>query len=517
MPGPSGPAQPLFLGRDATLTRFSTPLACGAAAALVLLVIVPQRIASRGYLGNVSGAWSAMADDVAHGVLYRPLVSDLGLGGTRYMPLHPVLQGVLARTGLGLRLAGHLVTLVGAALLVAGGALGLARRGVPRAIAVSAGVLALASRTAVVGVAGVRGDVLPVGLAVMGLALLPRERGRSVVPAAAFLALALLTKQTVIWAPAGAAVALIAAGEWRTLIRLAASVAALTAAGIAGALWFSHGEMLASFRAVATAGGLSAVYLRTLEYARPGEVIWALGGASLTAFRGRRALQDPICSAGLITVPVTVLMFLSPGLHINHLVDTTALGALGAGAAFADERVRRWAKGVLVAGTVFGLAEAVLLDGIVMHRTDLEEVAAALPAGSGPVLSDNPWVPLAAGERAFILDAYSVQLTRDGSPEVTRVLFDGLDRCRFRAVVLMGRIDRTGKWYDVAAFGPGFREHLSHSYAFEGVAGGHAFYLPRCGGRPAGHPSRPLGDGETIADRSGRPSRLRALLARWQR
>jgi hypothetical protein len=497
------------------LNGLSAPLACGGAAVVALVALIPPRIAGACYLNNVSGAWAAMADDFAHGVLYRPLVSSLGLGGTRYFPLHPVLHGLLERAGIGLRPGGHLLSLLGAGLLVAGGALGLARWGAPRAIAVSAGLLALASRTAFIAVAGIRGDILPVGLAVMGLALLPRERGRSVLPAAALLSLSLLTKQTVVWAPAGAAVALIVVGAWGTLARLAGAVAALTLAGIAGAFWLSHGEMLASFRAVATAGGLSVAYLRSLGYARPGEVIWALGGPLLTVFRGRRAFANPLCAAGFISVPVTILMFLSPGLHVNHLVDATALGALAAGAAFADEDVRRWAKGVLIAGTVFGLAEAALLDGIVIKPGELDQAAAALPAGTAPVLSDNPWVPLLAGERAFALDAYAVQQTRNGSPTVTRALLGGLDECRFRAVVLMGRVDRTGSWYEVAAFGPGFREHLERSYSLAGVEGAHAFYLPRCGQAPA-LPSRPLTGGETIADRSGRPSRLQALLCLWR-
>src|ERR1041385_5313521 len=91
--------------------RQRLPVICGAAAALALVVVIPQRILQGGYLTHVSGAWAALADDVAHGVLYRPLLSSLGYGGTRYFPLYFLLHGLLARAGLPLLAGGHLLSL----------------------------------------------------------------------------------------------------------------------------------------------------------------------------------------------------------------------------------------------------------------------------------------------------------------------------------------------------------------------------------------------------------------------
>src|SRR2546427_7708441 len=44
-----------------------------------------------------SGVWTALAQDFAKGVFYRPTVSAFGFGGTRYMPLFFVLHGALIR------------------------------------------------------------------------------------------------------------------------------------------------------------------------------------------------------------------------------------------------------------------------------------------------------------------------------------------------------------------------------------------------------------------------------------
>jgi hypothetical protein len=496
--------------------RSRLPLACGAIAAAVLLVIIAQRIVEGGYLNHVSGSWAALADDFAHGLLYRPLRSELGYGGTRNFPLHIVLHGLLVRAGLSLKVAGHLISVASAGALAAAGAVGLRRRGAPLTLACAVGVLALASRTAVMGAAGIRGDLLPVALGVMGLALAPRSRNDSVVGAALFLGLAVLAKPTLLWAPAGLALSLAASGEWRTLLRVAVPAAAVTLAGLLLAHVVSHGEMLTSFRACASGGGFSLAQLaKGLGYARPGDAAWILGGVGLTAWRGRRALEHPFSAAALICLPVTLFLFMSRGTHINHFVDSSAIGALAIGVALTgDESGHRLPRIVLVTATALGLAEAVLLDGIQIKRHELEEVVAALPSGSGPILSEQPWIPLLAGERAYVLDAYSLLQMREHSPALSEDFLSEIDRCRFRAVVLMGKPEIADLWFDTVEFGPGFRDHILSHYAFTGVVGAHAFYAPRCDGSPQPQVGREPVDTETVTDRGKRASGLGAFLQR---
>src|SRR5205814_2348177 len=87
---------------------------------------------------------------------------------------------------------------------------------------------------------------------------------------------------------------------------------------------------------------------------------------------------------------------------------------------------------------------------------------------------------------------------------------DGLDHCRFRAVVLQGRAE-TLAWHYEGHFGVGFRDHLLASYAFSRIAGARALYLPHCGS-PA--PSTALVEGtqpETVMDRNTHPGRLKFI------
>jgi hypothetical protein len=494
------------------------PLACGAAIALAALFVIPYRISQSGYLTDVSGAWATLADDVAHGVLYRPLVSDLGYGGTRYFPLEFTLHGLLVYLGIPLRPAGHLLSLLSAGTLVAAGVLGLLRRGAPRTLSLAAGALTLASRSAFMGAAGIRGDILPVALGVLGLALVPRKRSESFVPAAICLALSVLAKPTLIWAPAGAFIALALSGEVRRAFLLEALAGAITLSGLAVAHLVSHGEMLPSFQACASGGGFSlSILLGSFNLVRPGELGWIVSGIGLTLFRGRRAFEHPFCAALLCCVPTTLLLYTSRGMHVNHLIDLASLGALAVGAAVAELGDRRWPRFVLAAATTLGVAEAVLLDGMVLRRGELERAAAAIPTGPGPILSEQPWIPLLAGERAVLLDAYALVLTRRVSPSLERDLFGRLDQRSFRAVVLIGRAETAGVWYDDIRFGPGFKQHLLANYAYRGVAGAHAIYLPRAadGAAPGLRvQADPEGEADTVLNRGGRPNAVRRFLQR---
>jgi hypothetical protein len=217
----------------------------------------------------------------------------------------------------------------------------------------------------------------------------------------------------------------------------------------------------------------------------------------------------------LVCLPVTLVMYTGTGLHVNQLIDVSALGVLAVASALLDEQVRRsLSRAVLAVATVASLTEAVMLDGMSLKRGELAEVIAALPRGADPVLSEAPWIPLLAGERVFLLDAFSLLQTRKSHPPVDRDLLQRLDNCRFRAVVLIGRV-KDNPWYDEAQFGPGFKEHLQRSYGLASLVGGHAIYLPRCPGSaaaatiPAVEPT-----GETQMERGNHPNKARQLLRR---
>jgi hypothetical protein len=499
------------------------PLICGAIAAVALIVVVASRVYQGGYLSYVSGTWAALADDVAHGTLYRPLLSPLGYGGTRYFPLYFALNGALVALGMPLRAAGHLLSILSALLLAGAGALGLRRLGASRGLAFAGGVLALASRTAVMGAAGVRGDLLPVALGVAGLAFLPRDERKSVLPSILLFGLAVVAKPTAVWPACGALIALVASGQIRRSMVITASAAGVAIFGLLIAIVCSHGEMLASFRAVGSGGGFSTSYLYyTLTYnLRPGEVFWVISGLGLWAVRGRSAFKDPYFASLLACLVVTALLYCGRGMHVNHFVDMSTMGALAAMSSlcYPGVRMTHLSKAVLILATVLSVTEFTLLDGMVVKHGELDRAAAAIGPGKDPILSEDPWIPILAGERPFLVDSFSLEQMRRSSPALHQDLLDRLDQCRFRAVALLGTVKDNVPWYAEADFGTGFAEHLNASYSFAGIVGAHAIYLPACASSPKAQLMLAPGasiETETQIDRGAKPSRLHAIL-HWLR
>src|SRR2546422_8237724 len=60
-----------------------------------------------------SGVWTALAQDFAKGVFYRPTYSAFGFGGTRYMPLFFLVHGALIRLALDPVTAGGVFAVLG--------------------------------------------------------------------------------------------------------------------------------------------------------------------------------------------------------------------------------------------------------------------------------------------------------------------------------------------------------------------------------------------------------------------
>jgi hypothetical protein len=106
-------------------------------------------------------------------------------------------------------------------------------------------------------------------------------------------------------------------------------------------------------------------------------------------------------------------------------------------------------------------------------------------------------------------------LVRRTTPKIDHDFLARLDRCGFRAIVLLGRAETSGPWYDIFQFGSGFREHLLKHYVLERVAGGHAIYLPRCAAPDL--LSAKVVEGETVLEREQHPSLARAFFNELRR
>jgi hypothetical protein len=170
-------------------------------------------------LDHASGTWSALAYDFAHGTFYRPLYSrQLGYGGTRYFPVHFVLQGLFMRFGAGAITAGHLIELSSVLLLLVGIYAFLRHYQVGPFYAAALSLMLPAGRSGAATGLNLRCDALPLALNIWGFVLYLNWRSgwpRAIVSSLLFT-LAFASKETSIYCCVAACLALFFQGSAET-------------------------------------------------------------------------------------------------------------------------------------------------------------------------------------------------------------------------------------------------------------------------------------------------------------
>ncbi len=406
--------------------------AASAALALATALRLPAAWESGNALNHVSGVWLTLADDLARGTLYRPLhAPGSGYGGTRYFPLVFALQA------------------------------GLVRMGAPL-----------------------------------------RGPGRARVPLAAVaLTLAFGAKPTALTAAAAAVAALVLRRARRGALALAGLVSALALAAVAVTDALSAGRFLAGLRELATAGATAGTVVRAplrlaeqLALGDPAGLVLALGAAVALAaslhplLRAVRAgADDPRLVPALWLAAAwggALVVFATPGTGVNHLLEVEAASAALLGAtASAPGRARTLARAWAPAAALAGLAVALALwraDASSSRLAELRGVVRALPPGA-PVLSEDPLVPLLAGERPYLLDPFTIRLTAARAPEVWAPLADAIRHGAFPSVVLFEDLasPASDRWYAEGNLGLPLAAEIRRGYRRAGGFGRYHLYLPR--------------------------------------
>lgn len=424
------------------------------------------------HVNHVAATWTAMAADLSQGIFYRPLYSpQIGYGGTRFFPLFFSLQALLVKSGLAPIVAGHVVGLLSGGLLL-GGAYALLRRlSVSRPVAAGVTALLLASGIMQHGFATIRGDILPLALNLWGFAayLGARcERSRLTVPALMFV-LAFSAKVTAFQGAAALCLWLLVQGRKRDAAAIAGLVALGCAAVLAVTQAASAGRFLAILRACAS-GGATVGSVLDAPRLLGGMFLWKepwgfclFGAACLACLGCFRSCVRTLPGIFLaVSLGTTVVIFGSPGVTWNHLVDLVTASALLLGAAVgqappAHRRVLEPALlllavlAVLPGGATLRQERAAARAGAGQER---RAVVAAMAPGPGEILSDDPLLPIVAGERTYLLDAFMYRLVAGRDPRFAAHLTDRIRAGSFRAIVFLNDPRTHKDWYETVHFGP---------------------------------------------------------------
>jgi hypothetical protein len=414
----------------------------------------------------------------------------MGYGGTRYFPLHIVLHAGLIKLGATPLFAGRLLTLLATVALLLG-VLALQRQ-----LDVAWGWAALfccallASESFELGTYRVAGDLLGAALNVGGIAAFARARrtGRGLFWPTLLFVLAFAAKQTAVFGLVACVLTLWLSAETRRLgWRLALYCALGCAGALVGTQWLSGGRFWESLRACGTGGqihlrdffGAAVSFLRFSDDSFFGFKLLAFGAWFLRPRRSRAELPELVL---LSTAALTLLVLVSPGTAMNHVIDLDVAAIV-----FVSTQVARQRIPMALGAAVIGLATMVsLTNDLVAPQSDPlpQALADIRRGGPGPTLAENPWWPILNGERPYLLDAWSFRVVSQKRPEIMADLLEKMDQHFFRSIILEHVLDlhayrADGRWYGTSHFGPGFVESLQRNYELVSRHRGFFLWLPK--------------------------------------
>ena len=465
-------------------------------------------------LTHVSGIITAWADDFAKGIFYRPLFDNGYYGGTRYMPLFPVLYGLIMPVVGDPATAGRIMTFASGLLMLGMLFLALRASKVRRGAALGLTLVALASVNVRFLALEVRADFLAAGLNLAGLWLCLEHgdkggRWRPVLAALAF-GLTVVAKLSTMYGLAAVFLFWLIHKRVRAAIFLAFASALVVALALAATYAVSSGRAWESFAACAS-GGMDWLYAVKAPFwllATAGQDPFLLLIVLLGLGLGTSGIVDG--KAGLphwylaLTLAATLVLFSSPGVDGNHILDLFLASLLVIGV----ELERRGYRS-RVAATVFGLVALLTVftwvPGLPSIRHYVEkpgrptrEAVARIQQmidKRGPIMSENPGLPVLMGQRAVVLDAFQLPLISRERPEIRESFFRRLRGREFSGVVLMDwsgaprdRLEQEmeahsslggKKFYGDVHFFPGFLETLKAGYRITLVDGPFVLFQPR--------------------------------------
>lgn len=525
--------------------------ALAAGLAILVIARLPSAWTSGNGLNHVAGAWTALALDLADGLFYRPIFDPAtGYGGTRYFPLSFALHAALVRAGLDPIRGGLLLALLAGAGVVGAAAVFLRRVGLARAPALVFATLVLSGFAVQYGIGAIRGDLLPVALELGGLATIAGPgASRRVAPAALLFVVAFAAKPTALAAPlaavawlalgcerraaarlgsltlAGAGVVLVASdllSEGRfhaalgaaagltlldaarapmrladrlvredpaALVTLAAALAALTAAAIPPRASPRAGPAPPEPGPASPDPESFSRFVKTTLGRGPGSLRRGLGPSQVTG----RTPDSLLAPLWLVAVcGVTLGIFGAPGTGVNHLAELQVAGVVTLGVL----ATRSGASGTLARAGAAAAAMAGLLVAIGLLRDDvgpprLAAARAALAAAprvpGAPILSEDPLVPIVAGERPFLLDPFAARLVLERDPALAERLVARIDAGEFAAVILLRDVASSGadEWYGRWHLGEATRAAVRERYRLAARREPYFVYVPSPARGPA--------------------------------
>lgn len=404
---------------------------------------------------------TTMAVDLVNGVFYRPLVGPDGYGGTRYMPLYFILQAGLMKLGFSPMTASWSLSVLSLIALLSSVYFILHIMRVKRPLIWAGTLYVLLSATTQFVFSSMRLDALAVAFNLLGIGLslhllnIPRPNAVQIGAMILCFGLAFITKVSMIHGAITVILFYALNNRRRLALLTGVSLTALIAIAIMVFQFASNREFMTSFMTTGLANGglidlIKAPFIwYKLCLHSPGSLLtillaWAVLLSGLVSPK-----RDLLSLFLWVTSIIVLLLFGSPGTSHNHILDLYIAAVIYLVVRIDKGEIQpKPALAYLTIAAVIssGLQINDLSDKANYYRntTKLAEVKRLLTAhqvltplpGSGPILADNPWLPLLLEERPYVLDQFMLGIVNQRNPTNLERFRNQIRKQFFRAVVI---------------------------------------------------------------------------------
>ena len=458
-------------------------------------------------VSHVQGVWIAAAEAARGGGLYPPLFDGEHYSGTRYMPLPILLNAFGSATTGDPIIGGKMIAATLMAVLLATIVLVLRRASCPLPLSFALAAVVVATDTGLQAGTTIGGDLLPVVLQTVALALAARGHNwRQFALAGAMAGLAFASKLTGVWGAFAVITWLVMKQQWRPAAIVAMATVATAAVTLGVIQLFTNGGLSEHLLAFAFAGVLGGATLlrgpnqllfNLLGHATGAVVLFPLALISALLAGGWRHLS--VFHVALIyALLVLMVVYADLGAGFNQLLDVVVLVVLVIGEWVGRVTTRVdvpaasvlalvvsvsvvWAAGLDLVRTVgFDVrgAVAVARNGAAQRAA----LAVSRMVGSGnEVLAEDPSIYVPLHRQPVVMDPFMLRRLDRQHPEWVDPLLRRISERRFALVVLVVPLeDRTlDYWWNDFQFGPRVAAALRQSYRPDGTSGRYFLYRPR--------------------------------------
>jgi len=189
----------------------------------------------------------------------------------------------------------------------------------------------------------------------------------------------------------------------------------------------------------------------------------------------------------LVTLMLTVLLYGSPGIEFNHLVDISTASVLFVGYAGFSARSpdMRPSAGIYVALMVFAILKSlwVVSDGMTDYRQARmkypEQLIELVMQQEGIVLSEDPLLPVFVNEKPYLLDPFMLRLAMQNDEAIHASVVSDINSRKYSAIIFIKDPVVKKDWYSDIHFGKDFVANVLDNYQETRRVGEYVIYQPR--------------------------------------